>query len=1416
MTIPHSLLQHGARHAPSNLSYADAANRIAGTNELSSITLTSANIGQYADQRDDDSVWKLTGVGPITWLAVSGGGGGSGDVSKVGTPVDNQVGVWTGDGTIEGTTGLTYDGTNLGITGNIVLSGTVDGIDIATDVAANTSARHARSHAITSTSDHTAGNWKVIHTNGSGQVIELPLEAEGKVLTCHGVAAAPTFETPAVGKSESTYDETQSAGIMAGGAVTDNLDGTVDIAVLDVILKTTASPTGVNAIFSAENGNQIAAETGLTFTDGTINYILINYNAGSPTVTSSVTDTSNGYNIIKHSCVFREGTTLDILRCGHRVEDLGHRVDLHHTLESPLHFVSGGTVTATGTRNIAISAGLMYYGLNDLTSDAIDTSVADTFEYYYYNGSAWVESSQTQIDNLQYNDTSSGLATLSNSQYGVHWVYKGSNGSTYVLYGQGSYTLSEAQTLSPPSTLPVHVLNFGSIRAKIIIAKSASAFTEIDMLNEQQFIGSTPANHNDLGGIQGGAAANYYHVLQANLTPANAALITGVQAAGTGSSDAFALADHIHQIQHSISDNALVTMDETANNGEYAQFTTSGLKGRTVAELRSDLNLPTGANKLNATAAPTANDDSADTSGNGVFSVGSLWIDVTGDEAYRCVDATPTTAVWVKTTLDTGELATIAVTGATGDLIGTITGSQISSNTVAYANIQQVSATDRLLGRDSAGAGNIEEITPTALRTMIGVADGADVTGSNAPQAHKDSHDPEDGSDAVDTAAAAEIAGVQAAAVGTSHSLARADHAHQIQHGITDNHLVTVDGSIVSGDFAKFTADGLEGRSVAEMQSDLGIGGGAVDSVFSRTGAVVATASDYDITQIDFSATARIAGRVTAGAGLAEELTKAQVLSFLNVEDGADVTDSSNVATAGAIMKSLVTTKGDIIAATDSATPARLGVGTNDYVLTADSAQATGMKWAAAEGGGSLEDAYDAEPGVQRVVTVDDEDFSLILDPATGEIRAFKVSAPVEAYSGVWTARAASEANGWQAVTYGNGLFVAVSSDGTNRVMTSPDGITWTARAASEANAWRSVTYGNGLFVAVASSGTNRVMTSPDGITWTARAASEANGWYEVTYGNGLFVAVSYDGTNRVMTSPDGITWTARAASEANTWRAVTYGNGLFVAVSYDGTNRVMTSPDGITWTARAASEANTWRAVTYGNGLFVAVSSDGTSRVMTSPYVGPSYCMFSNDNGAGVALSASLVSAQIGTTEGFGIAGTLAVDSNAANTVSILELENTAGSINVFRTDETPESSVTAGIASLALDGTGGVGYIKKTGTGNTGWLPLTTGTRNIKNITVVSTSTANVAATDEIIHVTRTTAGVCTLTVPSALLAASANEGMVFTVKDAGFNASTYTITIATQGTETIDGSTSDYTIETDGAAVRFQISSGNLVTI
>ena len=62
----------------------------------------------------------------------------------------------------------------------------------------------------------------------------------------------------------------------------------------------------------------------------------------------------------------------------------------------------------------------------------------------------------------------------------------------------------------------------------------------------------------------------------------------------------------------------------------------------------------------------------------------------------------------------------------------TINSEDITDGAVTYAKIQDVSATDRVLGRDSAGAGDVEEITPAALRTMINVEDGATADQSNA------------------------------------------------------------------------------------------------------------------------------------------------------------------------------------------------------------------------------------------------------------------------------------------------------------------------------------------------------------------------------------------------------------------------------------------------------------------------------------------------------------------------------------------------------------------------------------------------------------------------------------------------------------------------------------------------------------
>ncbi len=58
---------------------------------------------------------------------------------------------------------------------------------------------HDRSHAMTGASDHTATNWRVFYSNGSGDVAELALGTSGQYLKSQGVSSAPAWDTPAGG-----------------------------------------------------------------------------------------------------------------------------------------------------------------------------------------------------------------------------------------------------------------------------------------------------------------------------------------------------------------------------------------------------------------------------------------------------------------------------------------------------------------------------------------------------------------------------------------------------------------------------------------------------------------------------------------------------------------------------------------------------------------------------------------------------------------------------------------------------------------------------------------------------------------------------------------------------------------------------------------------------------------------------------------------------------------------------------------------------------------------------------------------------------------------------------------------------------------------------------------------------------------
>lgn len=108
----------------------------------------------------------------------------SGDVSKVGTPVDNQIGVWTGNGTIEGTTGLVWTGTQLNL---------ADGADIrwlpsgheailqdGTGTGSLTLQQNAQPSLTITGSTHVIGMpWGTVNIGGASAATVLSLDGPG-------------------------------------------------------------------------------------------------------------------------------------------------------------------------------------------------------------------------------------------------------------------------------------------------------------------------------------------------------------------------------------------------------------------------------------------------------------------------------------------------------------------------------------------------------------------------------------------------------------------------------------------------------------------------------------------------------------------------------------------------------------------------------------------------------------------------------------------------------------------------------------------------------------------------------------------------------------------------------------------------------------------------------------------------------------------------------------------------------------------------------------------------------------------------------------------------------------------------------------------------------------------------------------
>ena len=253
----------------------------------------------------------------------------------------------------------------------------------------------------------------------------------------------------------------------------------------------------------------------------------------------------------------------------------------------------------------------------------------------------------------------------------------------------------------------------------------------------------------------------------------------------------------------------------------------------------------------------------------------------------------------------------------------------------------------------------------------------------------------------------------------------------------------------------------------------------------------------------------------------------------------------------------------------------------------------------------------------------------------------------------VYTQSSSTLNSDWRSMTYGNGMFVAVSNNGSSntKTMYSTNGVLWkrgTSISGDSTIYWESITYGMNKFVVVGPGG--KWMYSSDGITWSQGTiiGSGLINFKRVRFINNKFVAVGFTNSGIfVYISSDGETWTPsntiNESANLHYLYDVVYAEGKYIAVgnNYSDKSVIATSTDGLTWSVVSDTTINSslkWTSIAYGNGTFIAVGENGSIRSVdggsTWIYTSSSYDWNNIIFGAGIFVASGCTDSSNGTAD--------------------------------------------------------------------------------------------------------------------------------------------------------------------------------------
>ena len=353
-------------------------------------------------------------------------------------------------------------------------------------------------------------------------------------------------------------------------------------------------------------------------------------------------------------------------------------------------------------------------------------------------------------------------------------------------------------------------------------------------------------------------------------------------------------------------------------------------------------------NQSYATAAATSATSAATSASSAATSASSAQTSATS--AATQATAASTSANSAATSASSaGTSATAAATSATSAAASATAAASSATSIAGYTSAAATSAASAATSATSAAASATAASTSASSANTY--SNSAQTSANSAATSATSASNSATTANNYATAAAtsANSAATSASSAGTSATSA-ANSLTSIT-GQTGSGLVRDMGLITDTDTTTATYINIQTVADAASTSASSAATSASSAATSATSASAsATAAATSATSAATQATAASTSATSAAASATAAATSA-TSAAASATAAATSATSAAASVSVSVPKSTVTTKGDLIVGTGASTVSRLGAGTNGYILSADSAQATGLSWIAANPG---------------------------------------------------------------------------------------------------------------------------------------------------------------------------------------------------------------------------------------------------------------------------------------------------------------------------------------------------------------------------------------------------------------------------------------------------------------------------------